>query len=60
MDNSILIFPALQLESQFKHLNNWYNLSPLLILFFGRDLSGNQLQQLPQRVFDRNTKLWRL
>ena len=34
MDNSILIFPALELESQFEHLNNWYNLSPLLILFF--------------------------
>ena len=34
MDNSILIFAALELESQFEHLNNWYNLSPLLILFF--------------------------
>ena len=33
------------------------NLSYMLKSFYDRDLYGNQLQQLPQRVFDHNTKL---
>ena len=51
MDNSILIFPALELESQLKHLNNWYNLSPLLILFFWQILVRKSVTEVAAGVF---------
>ena len=42
----------------FKRSNR--HLIVLLFSFVGRDLTNNQLKELPKGVFDHNTRLWGL
>ena len=57
-NHSILLFVAAGLiGSSSTCIIIFSNLPSLLKSFYDRDLSGNQLQQLPPRLFDYNTKL---